>query len=131
MQSLLGTAVFLTLPGMFFLWQVVAIAILRLFGISLPFSFAVHFYARRERELAVALEGHSRQTYALAAGFLDSACPILVGYITFNYLSAHYLDSPYPLWQFVVAVVGVAVCGVWAGLSSWKASAKTRKKSAV
>jgi hypothetical protein len=117
---------------MFFLWQVVAIAILRLFGISLPFSFAVHFYARRERELAVALDGRSLETYVLVAGFLLLACPIWVGLITFDYLSAHYIyHLPYQLRQFVGSVVGLAVCGVWVGLSSWKASAKTHREPAV
>jgi hypothetical protein len=95
MRSLLGTAVFLSIPVMFFLWQVVAIAILRLFEISLPFSFAVHFYARRERELAAAIEGHSRETHVLAAGVLNPVCAILVGFFTFDYLSTHYIfDLP-------------------------------------
>jgi hypothetical protein len=116
MRSLLGTAVFLSLPGVYFLWQLAMIAILRPFGISLPFSFPFHFFPRRERELRTALNGKEVEQYVLVSGFLLFACPFLAALTTSDYLTDHYINQrPYRWNMFVVQAAGFLIVGslVW------------------
>lgn len=133
MRYLLGTAVFLTIPAVVVLWQLVMIAILRLFGVSLPFSFAVHYYIRRERELNTALQGSSAEKYILVSGFFLFACPMLAAITTFDCVSDRYIShSPYNWAGFVGSVVIFAVAGVWLGISQWKkSSAKVKTVTSV
>jgi len=104
------------------------IAILRLFGTSLPFSFAFHIYTGRERELNTALEGSSVEKYILVSGFFLFASPMLAAITTFDYLSDRYIShSPYNWAGFVGSVVIFAIAGVWLGISQWKKSSAKEK----
>ena len=123
MGSLLGIAKVAAFPGVMILWTLATVAALRLFRIQLPFSFPFHFYTRRERELHAALKGIPKGIYILISGLLLFACPFLAGLTAFDYFSDRYIfHLTYSLNSLVVSVVGCTVCGVWAGISSWKKS---------
>lgn len=63
--------------GAIVLWDLTVISVLRLFDIRLPFSIAIRFYPRRQRELFTALKGRGKGTFVFISGFLLSTCPVL------------------------------------------------------
>lgn len=128
MRSLLGTVVFLTLPGVYFLWQLVMVAILRRFGFSLPFSFPFYFFRQSERKLRMALEGRPVGQYILVSGYLLFACPLLAAFATFDYLTDHYINQWPHSWNiFAAQVAGFLIAGVWLGVSQWRKSSAQEK----
>ena len=110
MKHVLGTAIFLTMPAVFLGWQLAVVAILRLFGLVLPFSFPFNLSTRRERELRTALKGRGVGVHVLIDGLLLTSCPVIAALTTFDYLSDRYVfDLPYNLRSFYIALLAIAV----------------------
>jgi len=109
--------------GAIILWQLAAVAALRLLGIELPFSLAFHIHPRREHDLLAAFAGKRKDTFVLIAGFLFFACPLFLGLTVFDFIvkrSAGYpsYDLSYIVGSIVVLLVTI-VGGIWTSASSW------------
>jgi hypothetical protein len=132
MSYLLGIAIFGSFPCAVILWTWAAVWTLRSFGISLPLSFAVHFYPRRQRELQIALYGVSKEMYVLIRGFLLFACPMFVGMSTYDLLAGRFIrHSAYSAGSFTGSLVIWTITGVWVGVSEWKTLNEKRIDSKI
>jgi fucose 4-O-acetylase-like acetyltransferase len=109
--------------GAIVVWQLAMVAVLRLFDVKLPFSLAFYVYPRREHELFAALNERRKDTFVFISGFLMFACALFVGLTTYDYVMdcsvSHPPHGPNYFVGSAVAFVGMIVCGIWSGTSSW------------
>lgn len=110
--------------GVALLWQLAVVAILRVFGIRLPFSLLFPFYTRKAPELLHVQEEWTEGTYVLISGFLLLACPLFAGLVAYDYIERRYIDhsaySADSLVGLAVIFLMLVVCARWRSVSDWK-----------
>jgi hypothetical protein len=103
------------------LWDLAMVDALRFVGITLPFSFALHFLGRREREVLAALNGRSSDSHVLVAGYLLFACPLFAGITAYDYIVRHFIKhSTIGLDSIVGSLAILVITGYCVGVNNWK-----------
>jgi hypothetical protein len=109
--------------GAAFIWIMAIGLILRRFGVSgIRLPAKINFFRPLEA-LDAALKGSSPEKYILISGFLAFACPLLVCFTVYDYISNRYVwHSTYSLHSFVGSAVIFTILGVVVGLHNKRAA---------
>jgi hypothetical protein len=110
-------------------WDFAAIAALRFFGVKLPLTYAFRFFQRED--LIAAVRGKPKRTYSLVS-FLLVICPVMAGFIVFDFIEHRYYErAPYGANHVVGLVVVLAILAIASYLANTKAWRESLERGAT